>query len=100
MDNETFPAAFVMPEKSTEEGQKGRIGLSILVFATGKLVVTGGRSEKHLWAGFTQTFTRVLRPFVYEPDPVRGGCRPAVIDVTNWWSGAWRLEGRKWMPVG
>ncbi|OQV24453.1 hypothetical protein BV898_01517 [Hypsibius exemplaris] len=75
-DSDTFPAAYILPHKTeriqqiekTEKNPngvyRGSWGMMFLVFSTGKIVLTGGTSERQLLKEFTATLY-MLQPFVY-----------------------------------
>ncbi|GAV01693.1 hypothetical protein RvY_12366-2 [Ramazzottius varieornatus] len=65
MDQDTFGAITHFPEKSPNLIQKGGLGLCMLIFATGRIVLVGGKTEKHMITVFRDKVMHILKPFAF-----------------------------------
>ncbi|OQV16213.1 hypothetical protein BV898_09697 [Hypsibius exemplaris] len=65
MDQDTFGAVTHFPEKSPSTIHKGGLGLCMLIFATGKIVLVGGKTEKHMISVFRDKTLNILKPFAF-----------------------------------
>ncbi|XP_055346651.1 uncharacterized protein LOC129594106 [Paramacrobiotus metropolitanus] len=66
LDQDTFGAVTHLPEKSAgQEGYKGGFGMCFLIFATGRIIMVGGKNEKHMITTFRDKTLGMLKPFAY-----------------------------------
>jgi len=65
LDQDTFGAVTHLPEKGTGSVHKGGLGMCFLIFATGKIVMVGGKTEKHMISVFRDRTLALLKPFSF-----------------------------------
>lgn len=65
MDQDTFGAVTHLPEKSADTVHKGGMGMCFLIFATGRVIMVGGKTEKHMITTFRDKTLNMLKPFAY-----------------------------------